>query len=1612
MYAGSPPQSEMLHFTAWLRLWFQCSTLQNLMRRGLTGHLTQGRILPLVPPPLAPGLLPEVQMSDFAGYIRRMSDKLQDFEESRRQDREEHSDAEHRPSLLDIAEGKSVHVAGQGLVTAMEVVPSMFFSEEFSLSRPDTWHTVCPSDDEEVRAEKAEEYEGLLDVVETQLLAEIAVRSDHFFEAAAVVQDLGVLLGGAYSRVHALRERIHALDEDVLKAALDVQRLQRRRANLVAVAEKLKVVEDVVNFQEALGLLLPEGDFAGALDVCDDLRATLASKQLEGLHVARHLPQQLAKASEAINDLMERQFLALLRNSGIAVAAEESLEALRQPDFDSQAKETFGGADREEVERDALLPLVLGLWRAERLAGALTQLRDQASADVKMALRDIVERGVPALMPLQGMDTGPETLADKLLVLTPANFQRVLAAFMTVSMLALEHAAAIAGAVEEALRSQGSAASKPQVASMRSLCSEVVQAVADVAQQRWGKLLTSRAAAHVRLRLPELTQLLMVCEDFATQAQHFGAKPTVALRNAVQVQCKAFLDSLHSRSIMHLSGLLEQETWVAAEVPHQAQKLVECLQLRAAALTPDEAHLRVGPSGPTQDKPEPSPGADPLSVLLAASHDGPGTAPDGALGGESSGKQSSEGAEGGNQRLVVSGVRYVVVRAELALLRLLQDYAFFQETVPALSVEVAHRVVELVKVRRALDGLMPVPVCPRSVGLCYICMLWRNVFAGAPKSSKWLGLTVVFTAPIAGPRRAVLLPDFQRAAQDLRIHRTEIHHKLVGIMRERLAANLRQLPSLSASWGTGLSSSGPPGPSSFATTIAKQIRILSQVLSPILLEQELHLIFGEVAAVFSRSLADAFASLEPAGQAWEMQRSTDAQHLLTTLQGLPMDPKTRDSKVEQLVSFCASHCVPVVAAGALKAEVESNGNYHRHGTQEGTGFSGAAEGTAESSLNPPSGHGGGAVDPEVSAKEAHVPQTGGASSAERAEDRLSSNGLAVFSSSTTSPPADEHSSGQDTRESQFLGGNGEDTVDIKHPRTGHHHARAGQAHEIAPVSVLSGAASGPSAEHSHPGGHQSPDTWGLDQEFGLLEDHYAPLRSSAEVGTGPGHSMGETFASAPDDARDDALHGGAGGGPDDDAEKGDMFESGTGGTEVAGVDQSWRGMADSAVRDLGEPADPGEAPGTNEGMGSERPPASRMSSFATELTYARRESSRSWMSEDLRPEDFRSVSMRSTLDTLEEAADDYGRLPLGHPPRSPMQASENSGSAPAGPTLSEPEKNADTVRSTPKRSAPTAQEMAPETLGPEFKASLLSPLGEATNNSDSAAFQPTLRLLGAGDGEAWPPAGTPPVLSMLEEAADNLYGRQASFAGRPREDDSADQDLLPVELDSTPSSVEVGDNRASSGGLPQPGFARGNVVVESVLKDVSEPAAMGSEESPEEGSGVAAGSAWDIAPQMGGSLAGGAHVGASANERWEGMIHVEPASLAGKDEGPHSVASANVGVPVSDHGPTCNDAGAHVSTADVEGVEVGAQRGGDVERGSGAEAGVGITASCDARTDGGPSDDPHMHTNAFQGAGDKMGFSEEAVVPESGFEGSDRQQAGSSGFGGDADANEFGEIEL
>lgn len=58
------------------------------------------------------------------------------------------------------------------------------------------------------------------------------------------------------------------------------------------------MVEGIADAQGALGLLIPAGDFAGALDILWDLNSAGTPTLVTGLHAFRQLPQQLDAATE------------------------------------------------------------------------------------------------------------------------------------------------------------------------------------------------------------------------------------------------------------------------------------------------------------------------------------------------------------------------------------------------------------------------------------------------------------------------------------------------------------------------------------------------------------------------------------------------------------------------------------------------------------------------------------------------------------------------------------------------------------------------------------------------------------------------------------------------------------------------------------------------------------------------------------------------------------------------------------------------------------------------------------------------------------------------------------------------------------------------------------------------------------------------------------------------------------------------------------------------------------------------------------------------------------------------------------------------------------------
>ena len=265
---------------------------------------------------------------------------------------------------------------------------------------------------------------------------------------------------------------------------------------------------------------------------------------------------------------------------------------------------------------------------------------------------------------------------------------------------------------------------------------------------------------------------------------------------------------------------------------------------------------------------------------------------------------------------------------------MLEEYYGFMVAVPGFGSEVAHRVVELIKVfnsrscqlvlgagAMAAAGLKSIT----AKHLALSCQCLSFFVALQPEVRE------VFSdgAHMAEHRKALLAPEMGRLLQDLALHRDEIYSKLVAIMRERLLSGARQLPQAAEKWGAGAAAAGGgggggvatkrPRPTAFAESTAKQLRVLRSVLVPLLNADDLTAVFGRISGLFGTTLADSYARLEDPGgaaaaaagggggggmSAWEAQRCADSVHLLQALQELPVGRQDLEANLQPLHRFC------------------------------------------------------------------------------------------------------------------------------------------------------------------------------------------------------------------------------------------------------------------------------------------------------------------------------------------------------------------------------------------------------------------------------------------------------------------------------------------------------------------------------------------------------------------------------------------------------------------------------------------------------------------------------------------------------------------------------------
>ncbi|KAD7479015.1 hypothetical protein R6Q59_005201 [Mikania micrantha] len=897
---------------SWAAWWSSSTVVQIPEFAPLSGNKTSGL---------------EIHRSDFASYLSSISDHHSRFEDIRN-----HSSKESNEDAVDGHER-----AGEALVACLREVPALYFKEDFALEDGATFRAASSFSTVAENAVLQEKLSQYLDVVELHLVKEISLRSNSFFEAQGQLEDLNLKIVEGCSRIRELKETIRLLDVDLVDSARQIQDLNLTRTNLLALQEKLRLILYVNQSLAALKLLVASADCAGALDVTDDLKHFLNGDQLTGLHCFRHLEDHVAAAINSVNSILSAEFLRVSVNDAgdrDKVILSKAKAWIISPGDEEDNGDYWVQEDISSFH-DQLLPLIVGLLRTAKLPTVLRIYRDTVISDMKTAIKSVVAELLPVLArPLDSdfksgdrivdADGGGSSLANKLRSLSSESFVLLLGTIFKIVQAHLLRAAEVKKAIEwmmsnldghyaadsvaaaiahGALTAETSPSTDGQSGSVplstqNNLIkvspatsssnlsknfradvlrenAEAVFAACDAAHGRWAKLLGVRVLLHPKLRLQDFLNIYNISQEFVIATEKIGGRLGYSIRGTLQSQAKAFVDFQHESRMTKLKAVLDQETWVEVDVPNEFQAIMDTLS-RSESDSDDDHTKSI---------------TDSYNGVVANSAEQPSQSADGIVdpsGQVNNIKTKNEHGKSSAHLISFRGVGYHMVNCGLILLKMLSEYIDMNTVLPALSSEVIHRVLEMLKFFNTrtcqlvlgagamqVSGLKSIT----SKHLALASQVVSFVHAIIPEIRK------ILLVKVPDARKVLLLSEIERVSQDYKVHRDEIHTKLVQIMRERLLVHLRGLPQIIETWNRADETDVQP--SQFARSLTKEVGYLQRVLSRTLHEADVSEIFREVTIIFDIQISDAFAHVDINTPQAKARLSCDIQHILGCIKSLP-----------------------------------------------------------------------------------------------------------------------------------------------------------------------------------------------------------------------------------------------------------------------------------------------------------------------------------------------------------------------------------------------------------------------------------------------------------------------------------------------------------------------------------------------------------------------------------------------------------------------------------------------------------------------------------------------------------------------------------------------------
>ena len=726
-------------------------------------------------------------------------------------------------------------ISDEDVLFCFKEVPDYFFRSDFSLKNPDVFEKTM-----EISIRGHERLSRYLDLVEVALLRQIWTRSPDFFRALEDIRSLELQVVKAVIHVKGLRSELENADEAIALGAIQIPKLYRRQKNEVCLQEKvnsmqrfledISLIQDLVRssnfmgalqiilsakklFQEELSKLLCMQPFFKRVEgfeafVCDTLCDSFVTKALcevgDGdLDQASCMDVKSEELEEIKEILHVLGFANYLNRTILKYQArlEDSVQLITRtcvleyssPILDSEEEGSFHAADAEDKSLNKLLRSM----SSDNFMSFLCMLFEQLVSTISrmMTMRQVIEEVVG----------GDRT--------------NHINGFTSTEMIVLHED-------EEAVK-------------LRSLLSNCIGAVSELAQRRVAHTLSVRSESTVKLSIGEMKLLIETSLDFVTSLERLigGSMATSTLRQSLLNQTKAYVNHLHDNSKTNLVLVLDNERWEQCDVTldkqRQIDKLVSGRSLIGSKPSDSESELK-----------------------------------------KSKRKEISPA--------VVDGVSFKVVHSAVYLTDQLLVYLEIAAALPTITTDIITKAGELLTLfntrgRQLILGAQAIQTAARlkSISAKHLCLTAQSlsfVVAILPH------IRAALLAQLP-PKHHILLTSLDRASATLLEHHGSVLAKFVDIVCDFVDASANKLPS--TDWDAGNKETVP-----YFDEIVKNLTALHRVLESNLPFEQVQDVFSRIFAALQRKMLAHFENVRPNSKAGKQRIVDEVSHLVVSLSRL------------------------------------------------------------------------------------------------------------------------------------------------------------------------------------------------------------------------------------------------------------------------------------------------------------------------------------------------------------------------------------------------------------------------------------------------------------------------------------------------------------------------------------------------------------------------------------------------------------------------------------------------------------------------------------------------------------------------------------------------------